>query len=278
MENVAIDDLIIHLVKFNNTYHFYGISKASSGIIVTDEKPSHSGIWQPPYQRINLDCFNPLEQPYSVNNIFREYENELRKILKNNQSSFYVEYSASKELRVAQKYFANCSDDLYDIFDRISRKVKFVPTLMNIENKNIPTLNEPQHPDYNSPGRIPTMVSRIIRDTKLSRQVKSENLGKCQICDQTITLKNGHNYSEGHHLKPLGGDYRGPDIKGNIIIVCPTHHTELDYGVIAINPVTSTIEHIDKNNPFHGKPIAYKRKDLDAEFLKFHYYNRFNEE
>ncbi len=275
MEKVKTDDIIVHLVKINDLYHFYGISKVSSPLVITENKPAHSGNWLPPYQRIALDSFNPLDQPYSVTEIFKEYESELKNILKKSSSSFYVEYGKTKELRMAQKYFTTCSDDMYDVFNSISDKIEFKPVLNDIDIITIPTLNEPQYPDYNPPSRVSTIVSRIIRDTNLSRQVKSENSWKCQICDLSIKLNNGNNYSEGHHLKPLGGTYQGPDIKGNIIIVCPTHHTELDYGVIAINPVTSIIEHIDKDNPFHGKYLAYKREDLDSEFLKFHYDHRF---
>lgn len=275
MEQVKVDDIIIHLVTINNTYHFYGVSKAASGIIITNEKPANSGIWNPPYQRINLDSFNALEAPYSVKNIYVEYESELRLNLRNNVNQFYVEYGKGKRLSVAQKYFARCSDELYDIFNDIAEKVEFNPSFTSLEKTNVPTANEPQNPDYNSPPRIETLVSRIIRDTKLSREVKSENSWKCQICDMSIKLNNGNYYSEGHHLQPLGGEYQGPDIKGNIIIVCPTHHTELDYGVIAINPVTSMIEHIDKDNPYHGKKLAYKRVDLYDEFVKYHYDLRF---
>ena len=245
-------------------------SKVVSEIIITNEEPITSYNWNPPFQRINLDFFNTMDQPYSVKKIFADYETELRENLKNNSEQFYI-----RELKVAQKYFARCSDELYTIFSRIADEVVFTPILHDIENVTVPTANEPQNPDYNAPPRVQTMVSRIIRDTKLSRQVKSENSWKCQICDLSITLNNGNNYSEGHHLRPLGGTYEGPDIKGNIIIVCPTHHTELDYGVIAINPVTSMIEHIDKDNPFHGKRLAYKREDLDNEFLKYHYDHRF---
>lgn len=278
MEQVKVNDIIIHLVKINNTYHFYGVSIAASEVISTNQKPAHSGIWEPPYQRINLNSFNALDKPYSIKDIYKEYDFELRQNLKNNANQFYVEYGEEKRLSVAQKYFAKCSDELYDIFNEISEKVNFNPLFNNFEQTNIPTLNEPQNPDYLAPSRVPTMVSRIIRDTALSRTVKSENSYKCQICNLSIKLNNGNNYAEGHHLKPLGSNYQGPDIRGNIIIVCPTHHTELDYGVIAINPITSVIEHIDKDNPYNGKKLAYKRHDLGDEFIKYHYEHRFKEE
>ncbi|HEU5292193.1 MAG TPA: HNH endonuclease [Cyclobacteriaceae bacterium] len=140
----------------------------------------------------------------------------------------------------------------------------------------IPTLNEPQNPDYNPPGRVDTIVSRIIRDTELSRNIKKENNWMCQICGSNILLPNTGYYSEGHHLQPLGGEHQGPDVRENIIILCPTHHTEFDYGSIAINPSNNLIEHIDDKNPFHNQPLAYRRKDLGNEYLSYHYKVRFN--
>lgn len=76
-------------------------------------------------------------------------------------------------------------------------------------------------------------------------------------------------------MRPLGGEHQGPDVRGNIIILCPTHHTEFDYGSIAINPENNIIEHIDVNNQYNNSPIAYNRNDLDIQYLRYHYQIRF---
>lgn len=62
---------------------------------------------------------------------------------------------------------------------------------------------------------------RILRDTKLARQIKLLNYHRCQLCDNLIVLTDGKNYSEAHHIKPLGRPHYGPDIAGNIIVLCP---------------------------------------------------------
>jgi len=37
------------------------------------------------------------------------------------------------------------------------------------------------------------------------------------------------------------------------------------------------IEHIDKDNIYNNKPLAYSRKNLGKEYLTFHYKKIFNQ-
>lgn len=269
MENIKQGDIIIHLVDIKDQYHWYGVSIASSDIIKNVVTPPKAGTWKDmfPYQRVNLTCFNKIDNPKPINTFLYKYENILKKI--RFKSDFYVIYGEQKELRVAQRYIAQCQKQLYYLFDTYSDEIEFTPLFE--ESVYNPTFNEPPSSDYSSPGRLKTTISRIIRDTDLSRNIKLQNNCKCQVCGSSILLPNKHYYIEGHHLKPLGGDHAGPDIKENIIILCPTHHAEFDYGSIAINPKTQLIEHIDPSNIYHNKPIAYFRDDLGKEFLQYHY-------
>lgn len=52
---------------------------------------------------------------------------------------------------------------------------------------------------------------------------------KCQICGYTFKKKNGGFYIEGAHIieKRTG---KGKETPGNIIILCPNHHKEFDFG------------------------------------------------
>jgi len=89
--------------------------------------------------------------------------------------------------------------------------------------------------DIEPPERIETTVYRILRDTPLARQLKELHKNECQICGKTIKISNSKNYSEAHHIKPLGGIHKGPDIRENIIVLCPSHHVQCDYGAIELN-------------------------------------------
>jgi hypothetical protein len=77
------------------------------------------------------------------------------------------------------------------------------------------------------PSRKETLISRIIRNTKMSQNVKAIYENSCQVCGIKITTSNGP-YSEGCHIIPLGNPHNGPDNESNILCLCPNHHVLLD--------------------------------------------------
>ena len=79
---------------------------------------------------------------------------------------------------------------------------------------------------------------------------------KCQICGMTLTIKDGKPYAEAHHIKPLGNPHNGPDVRGNILCVCPNHHVLLDYGAIKLD--------IKKLEGVKKIYIDYHKEDLQA--------------
>ena len=86
-----------------------------------------------------------------------------------------------------------------------------------------------------SPEKVEQHIYRILRDTVLARIVKEENHYECEICGETLNLKEGRLYAEAHHIMPLGRSHDGPDVRENIICVCPNDHVRLDYGAIALD-------------------------------------------
>lgn len=71
-------------------------------------------------------------------------------------------------------------------------------------------------------------IYRILRDTQLIRKLKNLHSFECQICRETLLLRNGMRYAEGHHIQPLGSPHNGPDKEENILILCPNHHALCD--------------------------------------------------
>jgi hypothetical protein len=90
------------------------------------------------------------------------------------------------------------------------------------------------------PGTQTVVRTVRLRNTVLATHIKRQYDNLCQVCRETIPLKD-RNYSEAHHLKPLGSPHFGPDIEGNIIVVCPNHHVMFDQGAVWIDPETLVI-------------------------------------
>lgn len=90
----------------------------------------------------------------------------------------------------------------------------------------------------------------------MTKQLKVIYQHRCQICDNVVHLHDRY-YAEAHHLRPLGGIHRGTDDAGNILVVCPNHHVEFDYGAIAIHPVEMTVVHIEPSNNLIGKTVLF---------------------
>ena len=66
------------------------------------------------------------------------------------------------------------------------------------------------------------------RDNKTIAQLKILRDFKCQICGTSILKNNGEFYVEAAHIKSKRD--KGIEIPDNILILCPNHHKEFDYG------------------------------------------------
>jgi 5-methylcytosine-specific restriction endonuclease McrA len=89
------------------------------------------------------------------------------------------------------------------------------------------------------PRRVAYETVRIVRDTKTARALKVMYNHECQVCGETILLENGERYSEAHHIRPLGRGHDGPDIRENMLVLCPNHHAVFDLGAARFESPTS---------------------------------------
>lgn len=283
MREVSPNDLIIHLVKRNEKdgYKFCGVSLAKESYNKVESEPPRPGKYKgmSPYYRIELDSYMPFDKEIPVDRFFKKHNSTLHAIYQNIKSTFYVEYGKKKELRMSQKYLTHIPQELFKLINNFFAKkgINYRPEDNYDHKPREISGRNPIQSDWVVPDRVTTETTRIIRDSKLIREVKKEVDHKCQICGKKILLPSGNYYSEGHHLRPLGGDHKGPDIKKNIIILCPNHHNQFDYGSIAIKPQSKKIKHINPNNDYDGKDLAYNRKSLGNEFLKFHFDEIYNQ-
>lgn len=119
------------------------------------------------------------------------------------------------------------------------------------------------------PSRSQTTVTRTVRDTQLTRDIKALHDHTCQVCGVRLEA-NGVPYAEAAHIRPLGQPHNGPDTPDNILCLCPNHHVLFDRGAFAIADDLTLVGlpgHL-RIHPKHGlNPtyLAYHRQHYQFE-------------
>ena len=113
-------------------------------------------------------------------------------------------------------------------------------------------------------------VTRRIRDTALTRQIKVLYNFSCQVCSTQISGLSGRLYAEGAHVRPLGNPHLGDDALNNILCLCPNHHVELDLGGSFIADDFSVVQtssgesfaqlHFSKHHRLNLENVRYHRQ------------------
>lgn len=128
-------------------------------------------------------------------------------------------------------------DGLYSVEDVWSERGKsgFIVIRYRLLRAGAPAVQySPASPTTpTAPSRRQGTVLRIVRDTSLSRAVKELYGFACQVCGITLTGPSGP-YAEAAHIRPLGEPHNGPDIRENILCLCPNHHVLFDLGGFTI--------------------------------------------
>ena len=111
-----------------------------------------------------------------------------------------------------------------------------------------------------------------LRSTLLGAEIKRRYKNNCQVCRIPVPLWKGHYYAEAHHLWPLGSPHFGPDVSGNIIVLCPNHHSMFDRGVVTILPDKLLVRHIVEG-VFPKRKTLYLEPwhSLNHRYLEYHH-------
>lgn len=80
---------------------------------------------------------------------------------------------------------------------------------------------------YGAAPRCTGTVTRVIRDTAVTREVKALHDFRCQVCGVQLDTPPGP-YAEAAHVRPLGRPHDGPDVLANVLRLCPNHHVQFD--------------------------------------------------
>ncbi|MDQ7809931.1 YDG/SRA domain-containing protein [Amycolatopsis sp. A133] len=116
------------------------------------------------------------------------------------------------------------------------------------------------------PERKQVVTQRTVRSTDVVEYVKKMYDHTCQICGTRLVVGDGAGYSEGAHIKALGGLHHGPDLAPNVLCLCPNCHVQFDRGAIFIAPDLTIVR--------HGQPAGMltveESHNLGREFLEYH--------
>jgi hypothetical protein len=111
-----------------------------------------------------------------------------------------------------------------------------------------------------------------LRDTLLAIEIKRRYAFICQVCRQPVVLSAMMRYAEGHHLQPLGHPHLGPDVPGNIVVLCPNHHVMFDRGALTVVPDTMAVRHVvDGILDSELRLYVEEWHPIDPTFLRYHH-------
>ena len=129
---------------------------------------------------------------------------------------------------------------------------------------------EEQSVDLRPPKRTETTVSRVVRNTELAKRLKKEYDHRCQVCGQQRQRGKDEPYAEAHHIHPLGGDPPGVDHESNILVLCPNHHADFDYGTVEVNPNSLEITHAYDNQVDGQELVVNEAHEIGTDHLEYH--------
>ena len=104
--------------------------------------------------------------------------------------------------------------EIIEIYKNQQNKSKIIEDLKNLKETE-PEVVVINHKSYK-------------RDNKTIAQLKILRKFECQICGTKILKKNNDYYIEAAHIKSKS--IKGRETPDNILILCPNHHKEFDYG------------------------------------------------
>ena len=82
--------------------------------------------------------------------------------------------------------------------------------------------------------RASGVIQRIVRNSKVTQVIKALYDNRCQFCEIKLMTSSG-GYSEGAHIRPLGGIHKGSDTPENILCLCANCHTLFDKGALYVD-------------------------------------------
>lgn len=162
-------------------------------------------------------------------------------------------------------------EEIEIILPKFSKK-RNLPTELNsyseINDITIEDIEEYDMKKEITPSSTKITIQRLVRDSKIARDMKQLYKNTCQNCGHSIRKSDGSYYSEAHHIQPYNKIHRGDDVPSNILILCSNCHTQFDDSYYAIHPETKQIHCIFSDDNKHLTTLTLKHT-LDKTYLEY---------
>lgn len=126
-----------------------------------------------------------------------------------------------KNLLCATNTLFEVQNTIYPLFGKEIRKT------ISENSKFLMSLSEDEQRDLSKREPMSKVIRLYRRNQAIIQPLKDLYSNKCQICDFTFKKKDDSNYSETHHLIPLGEN--GSDDVKNLVVLCPNCHKKLHF-------------------------------------------------
>jgi putative restriction endonuclease len=112
------------------------------------------------------------------------------------------------------------------------------------------------------------VIQRIVRNSKVTQFVKVLYQNRCQFCEIQLMTSSG-GYSEGAHIRPLGGTHKGSDTTGNILCLCANCHTLFDKGALYVEESTLKVKSTIYPE-YEAQLVVQNNHQIDTSNLEYH--------
>ena len=216
----------ISLAQDDNSYTVYTTEKTEEykdGFVMTlkTKKLRVDVLYEPEGNpETLLDYSYPQEYEVLKQKALDWLEKNEEKVRKNDRKQVLDIILKLNEAKANQSRFKLSSDDI--------EQEEIIFKLKNQNKTRQEIINELKNLKPTDPEVITINHTSFKRDNKTIAQIKILRNFKCQICSTSIKKKNGTFYIEAAHIDPKHN--MGCETPDNIILLCPNHHKEFDFG------------------------------------------------
>lgn len=173
---------------------------------------------------------NGYSMEYFLENIFHDYGSTglSRAICALRQHIEYYESIQKGNMKSMRKIYNKYSEMLTESYNDDFEQNELIKVIKKKYRSRYKIIQELKNIKSTDPEELVINRKSFKRDNRTIALIKILRKEKCQICSATIKKKDGTFYIEAAHIEPK--HRRGRETPDNILLLCPNHHKEFDYG------------------------------------------------